>query len=282
MTVPHSQYESNLKSSRSRVASRCVGPLACLHTPCMAIAKAATTELHKALSEPLLTHMAVCAAAVLPRASRGRGAPRQRVYGRHDARRVPTLIGLQRRGVQPQDCAHQLVRRRARLRARRAGRQAVQQSREGLTDTICCSNGQGGPCRRVKASPPAAAQWRNLNFAGQGRRTRPQGKVAGQSRRARLQPGPRAPLAAAGRGHLTSTPVSARCRPSSAWWLSISSGLGTTISALPALSDSNMLPEPAWLMMSDASATCCVRDGAKSKYLRNSQGLLQRQRSGRP
>lgn len=47
----------------------------------------------------------------------------------------------------------------------------------------------------------------------------------------------------------------------------MSSGLGTTTSALPALSDSKMLPLPAWLTTSDAAATCAAREGVKSKYL---------------
>lgn len=46
------------------------------------------------------------------------------------------------------------------------------------------------------------------------------------------------------RALLTTACMAARWSPSSAWWLSISSGLGTTISGLPACSVSKMLPEP--------------------------------------
>eukprot|EP00882_Tetradesmus_deserticola_P024056 GHRQ01026273.1.p1 GENE.GHRQ01026273.1~~GHRQ01026273.1.p1 ORF type:complete len:144 (-),score=27.92 GHRQ01026273.1:248-679(-) len=46
-----------------------------------------------------------------------------------------------------------------------------------------------------------------------------------------------------GAAHTTAC-IAAKWSPSSAWWLSISSGLGTTMSGLPACSVSKMLPEP--------------------------------------
>lgn len=65
----------------------------------------------------------------------------------------------------------------------------------------------------------------------------------------------------------TSTPIAFRWRPSSAWWLSMRSALGTTTSAARAVSASKTEPAPAWLTTSEAAATYGASDGAKSKTL---------------
>jgi hypothetical protein len=53
---------------------------------------------------------------------------------------------------------------------------------------------------------------------------------------------------------------------SSAWWLSMRRGLGTTTSGSRRRSASKMLPAPAWLMTSAAARRWSASEGAYSKY----------------
>eukprot|EP00955_Chlamydomonas_euryale_P055675 356181-Chlamydomonas_euryale.AAC.2 len=59
----------------------------------------------------------------------------------------------------------------------------------------------------------------------------------------------------------TRWPSCERWVPSSAWWLSMSAGLGTTTSGLPYDNASKMEPEPAWLMTNAADSMSSRRLG---------------------
>ena len=153
----------------------------------------------------------------------------QRVERADDARRVARLVAPQAARVEAPHCVGEVLGRGALLFATKRGGE----------------RGRSGEARWVTAERECS-------------KTRGRAHAHKQTQHA-LHPPPTYAR--------TSTPIAFRWRPSSAWWLSMRSALGTTTSAARAVSASKTEPAPAWLTTSEAAATYGASDGAKSKTL---------------